>query len=135
MDALDARVAHAVEEMHADLALWLGTEAPPSVYQRIMHAQHPDFSMVGRDGDIVSREELGTELTGAANALPGMTIDIEDLTILASGGDVVVVRFTEIHRHSGTENRRRTTATLTADVSVEEGLRWLAVHETAIATG
>lgn len=134
-EAFAARIEHAVTELHADLALWLGTKAPSTVYERFLGAQHPDFTMVAANGAIVSRGELATGLAQAGNTRPGLRIDIEDLRILATGGDVVVVRFTETHHDDDGTAKRRTTAVLTQDVSVEEGLRWLSVHETAVESG
>lgn len=134
-EAFKARVSHAVEDLHADLALWLGSDAPSAVCERFIAAQHPDFTMVTADGQVVSRDELATGLAQAGNTVPGLTIAIEDLRVVAADGDLVVVRFTEAHHRDGTVDRRRTTATLTVDMSVEEGLRWLSVHETRVGSG
>ncbi|MGH8878862.1 MAG: hypothetical protein ACRD0P_16230 [Stackebrandtia sp.] len=130
MESLESHVAHAVESLHADLALWLGSEAAPSVHERVMEAQHPDFSMVSADGEVISRSQLAANLRQAGNAVPGLTINVDELSVLAGSGELIVVRFTESHHHDGHTERRRTTAVLTGDPAAGP-LRWLAVHETA----
>lgn len=129
-EELHARVTRAVEELHADLALWLGTEAPTTVYDRFLSAQHPDFTMVDGSGAVVGRQQLATGLARAGNARPGLRIAVDDITVVTAAGNLAVVRFLETHHHDGTAEARRVTAVLVADRAHDERLRWLTVHET-----
>ncbi|WP_280183624.1 hypothetical protein [Nocardia cyriacigeorgica] len=121
----------AVEELHVDLATWLGSEADDSVFERFAAAQHPAFSMVTTSGEILRRRELLDGLRGARNTSPGMHIVISEFEELAGGSDTVV-RFLESHHHAGQISRRRVTAVL-VPAGGEPGLQWLTVHETPLA--
>jgi hypothetical protein len=65
-------------------------------------------------------------LGGARNAVPGLTIAIEELEVVTRTPDLVVCRFLERHSVGGL---RRVTAVL---VPRGDRLQWLAVHETAV---
>lgn len=122
-------IESAVEELHDDLATWLGSEADVSVFERFAAAQHRSFSMVTTTGEILRRTELLDRLRGARNASPGLRIDISEFEVLADESGMVVVRFLESHHHAGQIARRRVTAVL-VPADGEPGLQWLAVHET-----
>ncbi|NEW26515.1 hypothetical protein [Nocardia cyriacigeorgica] len=122
----------AVRELHDDLAAWLGSEAPDSVFDRFAAAQHESFSMVTTAGDILRRTELLNGLRAARNTSPGLRIDISEFEELAEEFDIVVVRFLESHHHAGAISRRRVTAVVTR-AGTEPAVQWLTVHETAFA--
>ncbi|MFE3443943.1 hypothetical protein ACFXNW_12985 [Nocardia sp. NPDC059180] len=131
---MNADIKAAVEELHADLATWLGSEAPDAVFDRFAAAQHESFSMVTTAGDIMRRNELLTGLRGARNAQPGLHIDISELEELAAESRMVVVRFLESHHHAGQISRRRVSAVLVSQEG-RPGVQWLTVHETAVGSG
>ncbi|NEW49847.1 hypothetical protein GV792_07250 [Nocardia cyriacigeorgica] len=122
----------AVEELHTDLATWLGSDAPDSVFDRFAAAQHEAFSMVSTTGETVRRNELMARLRGARNALPGLRIDITELEQLTEESGIIVVRFLESHHHAGQISRRRVSAVLVSPDG-QPGVQWLTVHETAVA--
>lgn len=117
-----------VERLHADLATWLGSQAPAEVFERFAAAQHERFSMVTTGGDVLSRSELIAVLRRAGNSVPGMTIEVSGVEELLRSESVAVVRFLETHRAPGSVTRRRVTAVLTIDDPAE--VRWLTVQET-----
>ncbi|WP_306361764.1 DUF4440 domain-containing protein [Nocardia sp. CC227C] len=121
-----------VRELHDDLGGWLGT-ADDAARERFLGQQHPDFSMVTLDGDILTRATLADRLRGAGGAVPGLRIDIDDIEILVRAAQTAVVRFRERHRHGETVTSRLTTAVLLTDPAARNGLRWRSVHETACA--
>ncbi|MFQ6398241.1 hypothetical protein ACLMAJ_32970 [Nocardia sp. KC 131] len=121
----------AVETLHADLAAWLGSNAGMEVFERFAAVQHEEFSMVTTSGEIIGRAELLAGLRGARNIQPGLKIDISDVHELAREGNLVVVRFMELHRVGGTGSCRQVTAVLIAE---GPELRWRTVHETEIST-
>nr|WP_255495031.1 DUF4440 domain-containing protein [Nocardia sp. GTS18] len=119
----------AIQALHDDLADWLGSEAPDSVFDRFAAAQDPSFSMVTTTGQVLHRDELLTGLRAARNAQPGLRIAISEIEVLATDGAVTVVRFLESHHHAGTVSRRRVLAVLRSE---RESLRWSTLQETDV---
>lgn len=120
-----------VVALHTDLAEWLGTDAPPEVFDRFAAAQHADFSMVTATGEVVGRIDLLDGVHSARNAQPGLTIDVSDVEAITCSDNTVVVRFLEEHHASRARTCRRVTAILVAE---DKDWRWLSVHETLLAT-
>lgn len=131
-DELDS-VKGAVERLHADLAVWMGSEAAVAVFERFSAAVDEGFSMVTISGDVVGRDELLTGLRGARNARPGLEIGISEVEDVARDAAGVVIRFLEEHRVGGTRTRRRVTAVLIRHDKC--GYRWRSVHETTVPEG
>ncbi|WP_330229522.1 hypothetical protein OHA40_26230 [Nocardia sp. NBC_00508] len=120
-----------VERLHADLATWLGSQAPVEVFERFAAAQHERFTMVTTGGDLLGRSELIAGLRRAGNSVPGLTIEVSDVEELLRSESAAVIRFLEAHRVAGSVTRRWVTAVLTTDDP--GGVRWLAVQETEAA--
>lgn len=118
-----------VVQHHQDLARWLGTEAEDSLLDTFRQMHRPEFTLVAIDGAKLSLAQLSDALAGARNAMPGLTISIEEFELLTDTDQVVVCRFLE--RHSAGDSRR-VTAVLTPDESARYGVRWLSVHETRL---
>ncbi|MBL1075825.1 hypothetical protein JK358_15625 [Nocardia sp. 2] len=125
----NAAIVTAVQNLHTDLAAWLGTEASYEVLERFAAAQHPDLTMVSTDGSIVAREPLLAGLREARNAVPGLRIEIDELIELNRVSDTVVIRFRETHHTPAETTARRVTAVL---LTAPDGYLWQSVHETAI---
>ncbi|GAB2587212.1 hypothetical protein [Kribbella endophytica] len=121
-----------VVQHHQDLARWLGSEAEDGLLDTFRQMHSPEFSLVTTDGGRLDLPALSAALAGARNAVPGLTISIEEYELLIRTDQVVVCRFLE--RHSVGESRR-VTAVLTPDESARYGVRWLSVHETATGLG
>lgn len=117
-----------VEQHHAVLADWLGTEADAELLTRFMEAQSPDFTLVDLEGNVLGLAGLTEALADARNALPGLRITISHFSIVVQTADVIVCRFLEQHSIGIS---RRVTAVMLPDASARNGLRWLSVHETA----
>ncbi|TWD83768.1 hypothetical protein FB561_4937 [Kribbella amoyensis] len=125
-DLLEAEV----RRHHDDLAAWLGSEADPEVLATFEAMHRPEFSLVTIEGRTLDLPTLTRALAGARNAVPGMTIGIEEFEVVIRTADASVVRFLE--RHSPT-SLRRVTAVLVPDEGARHGVRWLSVHETPVA--
>ncbi|MGC4942972.1 hypothetical protein [Kribbella sp. DT2] len=121
-----------VVQHHQDLARWLGTEAEDGLLDTFRQMHRPDFSLVTTDGVRLDLPALTTALAGARNAVPGLTIGIEQYELVIRTDQVVVCRFLERHSVGAP---RRVTAVLTPDESARYGVRWLSVHETAAGLG
>jgi hypothetical protein len=97
MDQLYAEVV----KHHEDLANWLNGQAGPELLKTFESRHHPDFTLVTIDGDRLDLPALMTSLAGAHNAVPGLTISIEEFEVLLRTDDVVVCRFLERHSVGG----------------------------------
>lgn len=117
-----------VEQHHDDLARWLGSEAEPALLDTIQAAHLPEFTLVTIDGDQLDLPALTQALAGSNNAVPGLTIGIEEFEVAIRTAEVAVCRFLEVHS-IGTS--RRSTAVLVTDPTARYGVRWLSVQETA----
>lgn len=118
-----------VEQHHQDLARWLGSEAELALLDTFRAAHRPEFTLVTIDGVKVDLASLLTGLAGGRNAVPGLKIGIEEFEVVVRTAEVAVCRFLE--RHSA-GSLRRTVAVLAADPAGRNGVRWLAVQETAV---
>ncbi|SUD48615.1 Uncharacterized protein conserved in bacteria [Nocardia otitidiscaviarum] len=127
----DDALVREIRTLHDDLGDWLGTAADEAARERFLTQQHPDFSMVTLDGDVLARATLTDQLRGAGGAVPGLRIEIDDIEILVRTAETAVVRFRERHHRGGTVASRLTTAVLLTDPAARNGLRWRSVHETA----
>ncbi|MEU8898878.1 hypothetical protein [Nocardia sp. NPDC048505] len=117
-----------VAALHADLADWMGTDAPPKVFDRFAAALHEKFTAVTILAEVVDREALLTGVWSVRNAQPGLRIEITDFEELADAGPVLAVRFVAEYRHGDMLARRRVSAVLSAS---DHGYQWRSLHETA----
>jgi hypothetical protein len=125
---MDDHVADAVVRQHDLLAAWLGSRADQAVLAELRDAHTADFTLVTVDGQVLDRDTLLAALENAANAQPGLRIEITDVTIVAQLDDAVLVRFLETHLVQEAATARLVSALLRAD---SDTLRWAYVHETA----
>jgi hypothetical protein len=119
-----------IHDLHDDLGRWLGSEAAPEVFTRIVEQHHPDFSMVTVDGGVVPLAQLTERLRVARNTAPRLTIQVVEVDVLAAGAQYAAARFRERHSGERSFEERLTTAVLVADADARNGWRWRAVHET-----
>lgn len=120
-------LADVVEALHSDLAEWLGSNAPPKVFDRFANALHDEFSSVTTVGQIVDRDTLLAGVWSARNAQPGFTIEIADIEEIAQSGSLLTVRFTAENQQGDTRSRRLVTAIL---LDTDNGYLWRWLHET-----
>ncbi|WP_433565372.1 hypothetical protein ACQP1O_08985 [Nocardia sp. CA-151230] len=127
-EAADVELSDIVAALHFDLAEWLGTDAPPKVFDRISGALDEQFTSVVTTGQSVDRETFLSGLWGARNAVAGVEIEVSEIRELARSGNLIVVRFAAENRIGGTGTRRTVTAVLVTDGRTH---LWETVHETA----
>jgi hypothetical protein len=117
--------------LHSDLAEWMGSDAPPKVFDRFANALDEQFSAVTTVGQVVDRDALLAGVWSARNTQPGLDIEITDIEELAHSGTIVTVRFTAENLLGATRTRRLVTAIL---ITADHGYLWRSVHETAAPT-
>ncbi|WP_228538270.1 hypothetical protein [Nocardia sp. XZ_19_385] len=121
-------LAEVVVALHSDLAEWMGTDAPPKVFDRFAEALHEQFGAVTVVAQVVDRDTLLTGVWSVRNAQPGLRIEISEFEEIASTDTVAVVRFVAEYQHEQMRARRMVTAVLIAG---DHGYRWRSLHETA----
>ncbi|MFE3797217.1 hypothetical protein [Nocardia tengchongensis] len=124
----DVDLVGTVSAFHYDLAEWLGSDAPPKVFDRISAQLDEQFTSVVTTGQAVDRETLLAGLWSARNLQPGLEIEVSEVRELARGGNVLVVRFVAENRLGETRTGRTVTAVLITDGRT---YRWRTVHETS----
>lgn len=130
--SVDPDLAEAITAMHSDLAEWIGSDAPPKVFDRFAHVLHEGFSAVTTVGQVVDRDTLLAGVWSARNLQPGLEIDITDIAGLVHGGGLSVVRFTAANRLGDVSSARRlATAVL---VPGDFGYQLRTLHETNTPT-
>ncbi|SDW28344.1 hypothetical protein SAMN05421504_101153 [Amycolatopsis xylanica] len=122
---MEDRIEAEVVRQHDLLAAWLGSRAEDSVLADLRAAHTADFMLVTVSGEVLDREALLTALAGAANAQPGLRIEIAEVVIVARLDDAVLVRFLETHVLGEQRTARRVSALLRPG-------GWAYVHETAV---
>lgn len=127
---MTADVTDEVERVHRLLAQWLGADGETAVLEALRAAHADDFTMITTDGQQMTVDDLFGALSGARNAAPGLSIEVDEVAVAADAADLVVVHFRETHQHEGATTRRRTTAVLRR---TPQGIRWHHLHETAVA--
>ena len=120
-------LADVIEALHSDLAEWMGSNAPPKVFDRFANALHDEFSSVTTVGQVIDRDTLLAGVWSARNAQPGFTIEITDIEEIAQSGSLLTVRFTAENLQGDTRSRRLVTAIL---LNTDHGYLWRSLHET-----
>ncbi|MBH0775935.1 hypothetical protein [Nocardia bovistercoris] len=122
-------LAEMIIGMHFDLADWMGSDAPPKVFDRFSDLFQPEFTAVTTAGRVVDRDTLLAGVWAVRNQVPGVEVEITDIEELARVGNLTVVRFVAENRLGEVRIPRLATATV---VHTELGYRLRALHETAV---
>ncbi len=127
-----SEAAEFVVGLHWELAEWIGTDAPPKVFDRFSEVFHEEFSAVTTAGMVVDRDTLLGGVFAARNLLPGLEIEVSEFVELVGVGELVVVRYAAENRVGEVRTPRVATASL---VVSERGYRLRSLHETAVGEG
>ncbi|WP_433677692.1 hypothetical protein [Nocardia sp. CA-119907] len=120
-----------INDMHSDLARWIGSPDEFEARNRFVTQLHSEFSQISIDGSTLSHQQLHYLLDEIGYSAPGMTIDIRDVSVLHQSTYCVLVRFREIHHTPDLSSSRLVTALLLTDPLGRNGLKWRFVHEMA----
>ncbi len=132
---LFAAASREIVELHAAFAAWMGPGAGPEIFARFEAAFAPEFTMVGPSGKRLDRAGVLAMLAANRAAFgAGFGIDIEAVVALAHGADFVCVGYDEIQTGRPGPSQRRASAVFRPVQAAPNGVQWLAVHETWIAS-
>ena len=137
-DNLARRCLAEIDDLHRFFVAWLGGDAAAEL-ARCEWALGPGFQIVEPDGTIVEREPL-LQALGSARGKHNdpdrpFSIRIEDATARAPSGALCLVTYVERQIVRGQSTARRSTALFRNTPDGPNGVEWLHVHETWIATG
>jgi len=121
-----------VRQVHEQIQHIFATPGPAghATIAALMPVFADDFSMVTTAGRLVTRAQVEQLFSGGQGARPGLEIRVSELQGVWQTGDSVAVRYKEVHRLAGVQTARLALAILTV---TSAGVRWQALHETAIA--
>jgi len=128
-----------VTDLHAFFEAWLGGTVADTdaVFSRVERALGATFTMVSPGGARLRRPEVIGWLRGAHGSRSEQgpfRIAAVEPELLLLRPPLVVVGYVEEQAAGGEVTRRRSTAVFEASEG-EEGVRWLALHETWIGPG
>ncbi len=129
--------AREIDELHAFFMTWLGGTRPknPAALDRLEAALAPGFSMVTPDGRRLSRAAVIGWITAAHGARGAeFRIWITDIEPLHLEPPHALIGYVERQHAEGRETARCASVLFRVDPEGPNGLRWLAVHETWLAT-
>lgn len=116
-----------VEELHRFFEQWLGGETED--FARADRVLAPTFTIIGPGGNLRTREELVRGLLEVQGKRP-VKIEVRNLVERPLGDGFVLATYEEWQDGKG----RISTALLRAREDAPNGLEWLHVHETWLAT-
>jgi hypothetical protein len=127
-----------VVDLHAFFERWLGgtTENTDAVLHRLESALGEAFTMVSPAGESLRRSDVIEWLRdthGAKSQQGAFQITITEPELLLLQPPLVLLGYVEEQSTGGALTRRRSTALFEAAAEAEEGVRWLALHETWIS--
>ncbi|QRM34220.1 hypothetical protein [Microvirga sp. VF16] len=127
-----------VVDLHAFFETWLcGTvENTHAVFSRLENALGEEFTMVSPSGARLQRPDVIGWLRGAYGTKGKQDpfhIAVVEPELLLLRPPLIILRYIEEQAAGSIVTRRRSTAVFEA--LAEEGVRWLALHETWISPG
>ncbi len=143
MSTLDHPLARAalqeVIDLHAFFEAWLGGTAPQTeaAFARLDRALAEGFTMVTPDGVRLPRAaviEWLRQAHGAKAAFGPFRIAIAEAELVHLAVPLVVLGYVEQQTLGGAIGRRRSTGLIEAVPAADDRVRWLALHETWIAS-
>lgn len=90
----------------------------------------PDFTFIDTSGARTSQQELFDQADSAHGTAPGLVILINEVSIIAAHGPLIIADFTEVHITADARTTRLVTAVLRHDPATPGGLAWLHLQET-----
>jgi hypothetical protein len=125
-----------IEALHRFFAGWFRGELPPTdaAFSRFSTVTGADFVIITPDGRLIERAELLPSLRAAHGSRPDLRIWIERATLRRQHGDMRIATYEEWQRQGECVNARLSTVIFQKQAGVANGLIWLHVHETWLAS-
>ncbi|NDJ34560.1 MAG: hypothetical protein GYB64_07810 [Chloroflexi bacterium] len=122
-----------IRELHDFFAAWFNGTLNETRFVRFTDVLAMDFTMITPDARAVrARDDVLDDVRGGYASRTGMRIWIEDVRLLHTIGEVLVVSYIEKQAVDDRETARRSTVLFAPQDDTPNGLLWLHVHETWI---
>ena len=126
---LHTAALHLVHHTHGQIEQWIGGVAPPDqALTTLLSSFAPDFAMVTTTGERLAADKLPALFAGLRGTRPGLTIQIDELTVHHADACAVLLGYRERHRWDDGSTSRRATALFT--VNADGQPQWAHLHET-----
>lgn len=102
----------------------------PEVYDRFARVMDEKFIIVAPDGKLTERAALMERLEAGHNSNDQFEIGIRNFITRHQWDDYCLVTYEEWQNDRGVASARLSSALLRAAPELDEGVQWLAVHET-----
>ena len=121
-----------IRSLHQFFVDWRAGKLPRTaeVYDRFARVMDENFIIVAPDGKLTERAALLEKLEAGHNSNDQFEIGIRHFTTRHEWDDHCLVTYEEWQIDRGVTSGRLSSALLRAAPDLEEGVRWLSVHET-----
>jgi len=120
-------------ELHDFFEAYFLGSLPLDALDRADAAFHPDFTMVGPDGELRNRATILQMLHDGHARTEAVEISTSDHTLVTDDADTVVASYVERHDRPGAPStERRTMVVFVRDEAAPNGLAWRHAQETWI---
>lgn len=121
-----------VVDAHALIRRWLGeADAPDEVCESLLSRFSPAYSMVTPGGLLLNFTALSAFFRTQRGARPGLTIDIDEMQIIAENETGATVVYKELQQQPGQAATRRF-STVVFERDHHAQAIWRHLHETAL---
>lgn len=125
-----------IVELHRFFAGWFRGELPPTdaAFSRFSTVTGADFVIITPAGRLIARAELLPSLRAAHGSRPDLRIWIERAKLRQQLGGIRIATYEEWQRQGESISARLSTVVFQDQAGVANGLVWLHVHETWLAS-
>ncbi|GAB4117598.1 MAG: hypothetical protein Fur005_36360 [Roseiflexaceae bacterium] len=121
-----------IVELHDFFQGWLGGNLPntDAVFARFLDVNDPAFTLIGPHGTLMTYSALVDWIRSAYATRPNWRMWIENVQLVASGGDLTIATYEEWQETPDGVTTRLSTVVFRHDPHAPNRLRWVHVHET-----
>ena len=125
-----------IVELHQFFQDWYNNQSPDTDenFARFSSVMTPEFTRIDPDGNVSGRAPLVKGLRKAHNSHGDMKIWIRDVQVRFQLGDIITATYQEWQEIKGEISCRLSSVVFKTQPEAPNGLGWLHVHETWLAT-
>ncbi len=121
-----------IRDLHAFFVDWRAGRLPHTdeAFDRMVRVMHPEFIIIPPNGKLEKLAPLLGRLEVGHGSNDAFEIDIRNFVPRQEWDGHCLVTYEEWQNDRGSKSGRLSSALFTAAPDIDEGVRWLAVHET-----
>ena len=121
------RACSEVEELHAFFEAWYRGTSGVGL-ERVSAVLASEFELLAPNGDLISRDELLSQLASECGAYPGLRITIHHVGVRTAEGEAAI-EYVERHIEDGAIDERMCCALLREGKMSPLNVEWVAIYE------